>query len=49
VFIDEGRAEVNLMISRHFEVDAPRTTAMHAEPVTALDALKLASLAVTRP
>jgi hypothetical protein len=36
------------MISRYFKVDAPRTDAMHAEPIAALDALKLASLAVTR-
>jgi hypothetical protein len=36
------------MINRHFQVDARRTDAMHAEPIAALDALKLASLAVTR-
>jgi hypothetical protein len=36
------------MISRHFKVDAPGTDAMHADPIAALDALKLASLAVTR-
>jgi hypothetical protein len=30
------------MISRYFQVDAPRTDAMHAEPIAALDALKLA-------
>jgi hypothetical protein len=36
----------NLLISRHFKVDAPGTDAMHTEPIAALDALKLASLAV---
>jgi hypothetical protein len=36
------------MINRHFQVDAPGTDAMHAEPIAALAALKLASLAVTR-
>jgi hypothetical protein len=34
------------MINRHFQVDAPRTDAMHADPIAALDALKLASLAL---
>jgi len=34
------------MISKYFEVDAPRTDAMHAEPIAALDALKLTSLAL---
>jgi hypothetical protein len=34
------------MVNRYFEVDAPRTDAMHAEPIAALDALKLASLAI---
>jgi hypothetical protein len=36
------------MINRYFQVDTPGTDAMHAEPIAALDALKLASLAVTR-
>ena len=36
------------MINRYFRVDAPGTDAMHADPIAALDALKLASLAVTR-
>jgi hypothetical protein len=36
------------MINRYFTVDAPRSDAMHAEPIAALDALKLVSLAVTR-
>ena len=36
------------MISRYFQVGAPETDAMHADPIAALDALKLASLAVTR-
>ena len=34
------------MISRYFKVNAPTTDAMHAEPIAALDALKLASLAL---
>jgi hypothetical protein len=34
------------MINRYFEVDAPGTDAMHADPIAALDALKLASLAL---
>jgi len=34
------------MISRYFKVDAPKTDAVHAEPIAALDALKLASLAL---
>jgi hypothetical protein len=34
------------MINRYFKVDAPRTDAMHADPIAALDALKLASLAL---
>jgi hypothetical protein len=34
----------NLMINWHFKLDAPDTDAMHAEPIAALDALKLASL-----
>jgi hypothetical protein len=34
------------MISRYFKVDAPRTDAMHADPIAALAALKLASLAL---
>jgi len=36
------------MINRYFRVDAPGTDAMHADPIAALDALELASLAVTR-
>jgi hypothetical protein len=36
------------MMSRYFKVDAPKTDVMHAKPIAALDALKLASLAVTR-
>ena len=32
------------MINKYFEVGAPRADAMHAEPIAALDALKLASL-----
>ena len=36
------------MINSYFKVDAPRTDAMHADPIAALDALKLVSLAVTR-
>ena len=36
------------MINRYFQVDAPGTDAMHADPIAALAALKLASLAVTR-
>jgi hypothetical protein len=36
------------MIGRYFKVDAHKTDAMHADPTAALDALKLASLAVTR-
>jgi hypothetical protein len=32
------------MINRYFQVDAPGTDAMHAEPIAALAALKLASL-----
>jgi hypothetical protein len=36
------------MINRYFHVDAPGTDAMRAEPIAALAALKLASLAVTR-
>jgi hypothetical protein len=34
------------MINWHFELDAPETNAMHAKPIAALDALKLASLAL---
>jgi hypothetical protein len=34
------------MINRYFQVDAPGTDAMHAEPIAALAALKLASLAL---
>jgi hypothetical protein len=34
------------MINRYFQVDAHGTDAMHAEPIAALDALKLASLAL---
>jgi hypothetical protein len=34
------------MIDKYFKVDAPRTDAMHADPIAALDALKLASLAL---
>ena len=34
------------MINRYFKVDTPETDAMHAEPIAALDALKLASLAL---
>jgi hypothetical protein len=34
------------MINRYFQVDAPRTDAMHADPIAALDALKLASHAL---
>jgi hypothetical protein len=36
------------MINGYFRVDAPGTDAMHANPIAALDALKPASLAVTR-
>ncbi len=36
----------NLIINRYFQVDAPGTDAMHAEPIAALAALKLASLAL---
>ena len=36
------------MIDKYFKVDALGTNAMHADPIAALDALKLASLAVTR-
>jgi hypothetical protein len=32
------------MIIRYFQVNAPGTDAMHAEPIAALAALKLASL-----
>jgi hypothetical protein len=32
------------MINRYIQVDAPGTDAMHAEPIAALAALKLASL-----
>jgi len=32
------------MINRYFQVNAPGTDAMHAEPIAALAALKLASL-----
>jgi hypothetical protein len=38
--------EGNLMINKYFQVDALGTDAMHAEPIAALDALKLASLAL---
>jgi hypothetical protein len=34
------------MINGYFQVDAPKTDAMHADPIAALDALKLASLAL---
>ena len=34
------------MIDMYFETVAPGTDAMHAEPIAALDALKLASLAL---
>jgi hypothetical protein len=34
------------MINRYFQVDVPGTDAMHAAPIAALDALKLASLAL---
>jgi hypothetical protein len=34
------------MINRYFQVGALGTDAMHAEPIAALDALKLASLAL---
>jgi hypothetical protein len=34
------------MINRCFQVDLPEVRAMHAEPIAALDALKLASLAL---
>ena len=34
----------NLMSSKYFKVDALDTGAMHADPIAALDALKLASL-----
>jgi hypothetical protein len=34
------------MINRYFQVDAPGTDAMHAKPIAALAALKLASLAL---
>jgi hypothetical protein len=34
------------MNQRYFQVDAPGIDAMHAEPIAALDALKLASLAL---
>jgi hypothetical protein len=33
------------MINRYLKVDAPGTDATHADPIAALDALKLASLA----
>ena len=36
------------MTNRYFQVDAPGTDAMHADPIAALAALKLASLDVTR-
>jgi hypothetical protein len=34
------------MIKKYFQVNALGTDAMHAEPIAALDALKLASLAL---
>jgi hypothetical protein len=34
------------MINRYFKVEAPGADAVHAEPIAALDALKLASLAL---
>jgi hypothetical protein len=34
------------MINRYFQVDAPATDAMHAEPIAALAALKLVWLAL---
>jgi hypothetical protein len=34
------------MMNRYFKVDAPKTDVMHAKPIAALDALKLASLAL---
>jgi hypothetical protein len=34
------------MINRYFKADPPGTDVMHAEPIAALDALKLASLAL---
>jgi hypothetical protein len=34
------------MSTRYFQVDAPGIGAMHAEPIAALAALKLASLAL---
>jgi len=43
-----GRARGKVMISVNFPLVCSRRVAVHAEPITALDALKLASLAVTR-
>jgi hypothetical protein len=34
------------MINRYFQVHAPGSMGVHAEPIAALDALKLASLAL---
>jgi hypothetical protein len=46
MFIGFGACGGKLMINRYFQVHAPEIDTMHAEPIAALAALKLASLAL---